>query len=106
MRRHRHAVAFLDGDNGGADLRDDAEGLVADDHTGHVTHAPLIDVQVRPADGRGGDTQEDVGGRLDARVLDGLDGDLVHAADHDSSHGSALSYATGRWTGRATARRT
>src|SRR5699024_10554288 len=70
----------------GGDLLDDAHVLVTKGDARLRGGAPFVHVQVGAADGAGGDADDDVGGILDRRVLDVLDGDLVGAFVDDGFH--------------------
>src|SRR5699024_6769056 len=94
-----HAVALGQGGDTGADLLDHTHVLVAEGDAGLGISAPFVHVQVGPADGRGGDLDDHIGGVLDGGILDLLDGDLVGALVDDGSHDDPF-----HWAGRALSR--
>src|SRR5205807_10461452 len=73
MGGDHHAVTLADGDDGRPDLLHDAQRLMTDDHPIDLTHAPLVDVQIRPADRGGRESQEHIGRCLEAGILHRLD---------------------------------
>jgi len=75
------------------------EVLVAEHDARLGGRAALVHVQVRTADGAGGDADDDVVGMLDPRVLDVLDRDLERPLVDDSLHGALLGRCGGRITG-------
>jgi hypothetical protein len=54
--------------NGGADFYHDAKGFVADDSTFEAAHTAFVEMEVRAADGSGGDAQQDIGSLLYLRI--------------------------------------
>jgi hypothetical protein len=82
----RDAVTLPDAGHARADLLDDSHVLVAEHDSRLGAGAPLVHVQVRAADRGAGDAHHDVGGCLDARVVDLLDGHLVRSLVHYCLH--------------------
>src|SRR5690606_8219516 len=81
------AVTLAQGGDGGADFFDYAHGLVAEHvalfHRGHET---IHEMEVGPADRRGGDADDGVAGFLDGGISDGIDADVALAVPADSFH--------------------
>jgi hypothetical protein len=98
VERHHDAVADLQVARLGADLLDDAHGLVAQHVAGvQVRAEDLVEVQVGPADRGRGDLDDRVGGLLDAGVGDVLDRDLLGALPGQCLH-TVLLVVVGRFS--------
>ena len=71
----------------GADLSDNAHGLVAEDVPGfHERPENLVEVQIGPANVRRGDFDNGIGGLLDLRVGHRLHAHIALAVPGDSLH--------------------
>jgi hypothetical protein len=83
-----------DGDlvDGVTDLHDLAEVLVSEDAALLEVGAPLVHVQVRAADVRRRDADQDVGGLLDPGVGDVVDADLARPVVDECFHGRFLPF--------------
>src|SRR6185312_4421664 len=91
IERDDDPVAHLHPGDSGADLLDDTHCLVAHDVAGmHVGPEEFIQVQVRPADRRRGDLDDDVIGFLDARIGDVGILDFAFRLPGQGLHGSSI----------------
>ncbi len=85
--RDEHPVARRDRRDGGADLDDGADGLVAEDRPRrHLGDVALEDVQIGTADRRRVDAHDRVGRIDDRRVGHGIPGSLAWAVVHERLH--------------------
>jgi len=86
MRRNRHTISTPHRIHCRSDLFNNADRLMADDKAGDVAHTALVDMQIRSTDRAGGQTQKRIGRRFYASVIDGVDGEIAQATNHNGSH--------------------
>jgi len=99
VERRDDAVAFLECGDGVTDLRDDTHVLVPEHDTRLRCRPPLVHVQVRPADTRGRDVDDDVVRVLDLRFLYLLYRHFVLALVDDCFHCHPITLQSAiRWT--------
>ncbi len=85
--RDDHAVAWADCCNPSAHFLDNTHELMAENVAMlGLRNLAAIEVQVRPADGRGRHAQDNVVGLLQDRIRNGVDLDVMGAVIGESSH--------------------
>ena len=91
-------VAGLERGDGGADLLDDADGLVADGVAGGDVVLAAVRPQVGAADAAGDHLDDRVGVGLDPRVRNVGEADVAGIVDRGCSHGAILAALVGART--------
>ena len=90
VRRHDDAIAGLHGHHCAADLLDDPERLVPDQHPWLRAHSSTVEMEVGAADRARGEPQQRVRRGFQLRVGDVLDRNHTRSCEDDGAHrGSA-----------------
>src|SRR5699024_1411644 len=88
VERQHDSLALAPSSHPRADLFDDAHVLVAEHDSWLGIGAPFVHVQIRATDAGSSDAHQRIGGRLDFRVVDLVDGDFERLLVDDSPHGA------------------